>query len=64
MASKRRSFIKAISWRITATLTTIAIAFVITGDIKPALAIGSIEFILKFIIYYYHERIWLKIPIK
>lgn len=64
MASKKRSLIKAVSWRITATLTTILIAYLITGDISPALAIGSIEFALKFLIFYYHERIWLKIPIK
>jgi uncharacterized membrane protein len=63
MESRTRSLLKAISWRITATLTTIIIAYVITGQIDAALAIGSIEFFLKFVIYYVHERAWLKIKI-
>ena len=63
MESRTRSLLKAISWRITATLTTIIIAYVITGQIDAALAIGSIEFFLKFVSYYVHERAWLKIKI-
>ncbi|MGB0446608.1 MAG: DUF2061 domain-containing protein [Pseudomonadales bacterium] len=63
MESRTRSLLKAISWRITATLTTMIIAYVITGQIDAALAIGSIEFFLKFVIYYVHERAWLKIKI-
>ena len=63
MESRTRSFLKAISWRITATLTTIIIAYLITGKLDAALAIGSIEFFLKFAIYYVHERLWLKVKI-
>ncbi len=63
MESRTRSLLKAISWRITATLTTMIIAYVITGQIDAAVAIGSIEFFLKFVIYYVHERAWLKIKI-
>ncbi|MDP6967681.1 MAG: DUF2061 domain-containing protein [Gammaproteobacteria bacterium] len=61
MESRTRSLLKAVSWRITATLTTIIIAYGITGEVEAALAIGSIEFFLKFVIYYMHERAWLKI---
>lgn len=60
MDSKLKSLYKTISWRITATVTTILIAFIILGDITPALAIGGIEFFAKMIIYYYHERAWTK----
>ncbi|MGY8863561.1 MAG: DUF2061 domain-containing protein [Pseudomonadales bacterium] len=48
---------------MTATCTTTAIAFVITGNMESALTIGSIEFFLKFAIYYYHERLWTKIKL-
>jgi uncharacterized membrane protein len=58
MESKKRSILKAATWRITATCTTTAIAFFITGNVESAITIGSIEFFLKFAIYYYHERIW------
>lgn len=60
MDSKLKSLYKTISWRITATVTTILIAYIILGDITPALAIGGIEFFAKMIIYYYHERAWTK----
>ncbi len=60
--SNLRSLLKAISWRIIASATTITIAYFIYGDIGPALAIGGIEFFAKFFIYYGHERLWQVIP--
>ncbi|MCO4837691.1 MAG: DUF2061 domain-containing protein [Oceanospirillaceae bacterium] len=63
MESKKRSILKATTWRVTATCTTTLIAFLITGNIESALSIGFIEFFLKFVIYYYHERLWTKIKL-
>ena len=60
--SHLRSFLKALSWRVLATTTTAVIAWYITGDISTAIAIGSIEFIAKFFIYYGHERMWQLVP--
>jgi uncharacterized membrane protein len=60
--SNARSLLKAVSWRVIATMTTILIAWLVYGDIKPALAIGGIEFIAKFLIYYLHERAWQVVP--
>ncbi|MCB1647808.1 MAG: DUF2061 domain-containing protein [Pseudomonadales bacterium] len=57
-----RSLAKALSWRITATLTTGIIAYFITGDFMTALTIGGIEFVIKFAIYYGHERMWEVVP--
>ena len=56
--SRTRSLAKAFSWRITATVTTAIIAFIVTGELDTAAIIGGIEFILKFVIYYGHERAW------
>lgn len=53
-----RSMAKAISWRIVGTGDTIAIAWVLTGDVQTALAIGSIELVTKMLLYFGHERIW------
>jgi uncharacterized membrane protein len=47
---------------VLATTTTAVIAWYITGDISTAIAIGSIEFIAKFFIYYGHERLWQLVP--
>ena len=53
-----RSLAKALTWRVTATLTTAVIAYMVTGELGTAALIGGIEFILKFFIYYGHERVW------
>jgi len=56
--TKRRSIVKAITWRTLGTIDTIVIAFVLTGEIKTALSIGGIEVFTKMILYFFHERIW------
>ncbi len=61
MESKRRSFLKVISWRITATVTTMLISFFITGNIDMALKIGVFELTAKILLQYGHERVWTKI---
>lgn len=57
-----RSFLKAISWRIVATLTTICIVFAFTGDVFVSGGVGVVESLIKIFVYYLHERIWLLIP--
>ena len=54
-----RSIIKATSWRLLATLTTIVLVWIVFGDHWKALMVGWIELVLKIIIYYGHERAWL-----
>lgn len=56
--SHRRSFVKGISWRITGTVDTMIIAFIITGHFPNALKIGGIEVVTKLFLYYLHERLW------
>jgi len=61
---KSRTLKKSISWRIIATTMTFLIAGVVLGGLdKVALTIALIEFFTKFILYYVHERIWLKLPL-
>jgi uncharacterized membrane protein len=56
--TKFRSFLKAISWRVLATLITFSIALLITGKTVIALEIGFMDMVLKLIAYFFHERIW------
>jgi uncharacterized membrane protein len=58
MEKRYRSFVKAFSWRITGTLDTILISFLVTGRIAFAVTIGGVEVITKVLLYYFHERIW------
>jgi uncharacterized membrane protein len=61
MEKKRRSVIKAITWRITGSVDTILVSWLIIGRIDLALSIGIIEIITKMTLYYMHERAWSKI---
>ena len=55
-----RSIAKAASWRVTATATTLLIAWMVTHEINFAITIGFFEFFAKMGLYYFHERIWLR----
>ena len=56
--SHLRSILKGFSWRIVATVTTVCIAYMITGEVGDALKIGGYEFVIKMFVYYGHERAW------
>jgi uncharacterized membrane protein len=62
MDTHSRSFAKALSWRMTGTIDTMVISLVVTGSIKLAATIGLTEVVTKSLLYYLHERAWLKIP--
>jgi len=53
-----RSVVKAISWRLSASLVTLIIVYLVTGKINFALYIGAFEFFFKVLFFYLHERIW------
>lgn len=59
--SKKRSIFKAVSWRITGTIDTFIISFLITGELRYASVISVTEVITKICLYYFHERLWDKI---
>jgi uncharacterized membrane protein len=53
-----RSFLKGLTWRITATTDTFIISYLVTGKLKFAISISFIEFVTKLTLYFVHERIW------
>lgn len=59
--TKRRSIIKAISWRLFATMTTVIIIYIFFGRLDLALFAGVLESISKIVIYFVHERLWNKV---
>lgn len=61
--SHLRSLIKGISWRIVATGDTILVVLIVTCffdncSIDSAIKIGVYEFMIKYVAYYIHERLW------
>jgi len=60
MVTKTRHLAKAITWRIIASVTTAIIAY--TFGLPPK-AVGLVfvaDIIIKFVLYYIHERVWYK----
>jgi uncharacterized membrane protein len=53
-----RSILKAVSWRITGTLDTFIISFIVTGKVSIAGSIAATELLTKIALYYGHERVW------
>ena len=58
MDRKRRSLVKSITWRVVAFATTVAVAYLILGDVKASLSIGVVANGIKVGLYYMHERMW------
>jgi len=54
----KRSFVKALSWRVLATASTMAIVYAFTGQVALSLGVGAVEVIVKLLLYYGHERVW------
>ena len=67
IVTKKRSFIKALSWRVIGSIDTFVLSLIIinfssenyTYDL--AFYIATLEVITKTIIYYLHERLWNKV---
>ena len=58
-----RSIYKAITWRITTTILTFIVSYVVTGGFAAAGKIAGALFFINSIWYYIHERLWNRTPI-
>jgi uncharacterized membrane protein len=56
--TKTRSFVKALSYRIWGTLSSVVVAYVITKSAALSVTIAFWETVVKIFIYYAHERGW------
>jgi len=60
----KRTLYKTITWRVVATTTTFLISSAVLESFNEvALYIALTELITKFVLYYFHERLWLKLPL-
>jgi len=58
MDSKRKSFLKTISWRVISVLTSLTIIYLFTHKMVVSLQITIVAAIVSTIEYYIHERLW------
>ncbi len=63
MEKAYRSIVKSISWRVTGTIDTMIISWIVTRKLTFALSIGLIEVFTKMLLYYFHERVWNRIKL-
>jgi uncharacterized membrane protein len=56
-----RSIAKTISWRVVATVITGIVTYFLTGRLDFAVTVGLADTVVKFFIYYVHERMWTRI---
>lgn len=56
--SRKRHIAKALTWRIVASVDTVFLSWLITGNPMTGLKIGFAEVITKMLLYYLHERVW------
>jgi uncharacterized membrane protein len=55
---KKRHLAKAVTWRIIASVTTALIALYFGLPQKAVGAVFLADLIIKFVLYYAHERVW------
>lgn len=63
MESHARSIVKALTWRVIATVVTVVVAWFILGNVSHALEIGLLDTLIKLGAYYGHERMWDRIAL-
>ena len=58
--SKKRHIAKTLTWRVIASLDTLLLGWLLTGDVKLGATLMSLEILTKTLLYYFHERTWYK----
>jgi len=61
MSTKKRSLVKSLTWRVLAIIVTFASIYFLTGEVGTATAGTVLTNGINFVLYYLHERAWLKI---
>lgn len=60
-SGRRVHLAKMLTWRVTATVTTVLVTYLVTGDLLVGATVGGIEATAKMGLYYAHERAWARI---
>ncbi|MCP4538141.1 MAG: DUF2061 domain-containing protein [Chloroflexi bacterium] len=58
MSTKRRYWVKSISWRLVAVTVLAIVAYFVTGEWEQVTIITFFYHGIQLLIYYLHERVW------
>lgn len=53
------SGMKAVTWRILASIITTLLVLAFTGHLALAAKVGAVDVVVKLIVYFFHERAWI-----
>ncbi len=59
--TKIRSWIKSLVWRLFGFVILGSISYIFTGSWSESLVISFTFNIIRFVLYYFHERMWVHI---
>ncbi len=60
--TRKRSIVKALSWRLIAVICTWGVTWAVTGSFATGASVGLIDCLIKLFAYYSHERGWQRVP--
>jgi uncharacterized membrane protein len=58
METKKKAFLKTITWRIIALTISISFAYLFTKKIGLSIGLSLTTNCISMIAYYFHERLW------
>lgn len=59
-STTKRTVAKGLTWRVLSLCLSMVIVFLLTGSVDDALKIGAVDFVIKFAVYFGHEKAWKK----
>lgn len=59
-SSHWHSILKAVSWRFFGTLATMVLVFLFTHQWTVSFYVGLLEMTAKILLFYIHERLWIR----
>ena len=58
LQARRRAVVKTACYRLVMVLVSVAVAYLVVGDVSQALSIGVATNVVKTVTYYSYERVW------
>lgn len=62
--SRKTSLLKTLTWYLSDMTLTWVIAFAVTREAKTALGIAVLQQTWEVALYYFHERVWVRVKEK
>ena len=59
--TRKRIIAKAVIWETISNLVCFGLAFVMFGNIGGCIIFSLMCFVLKLVMFYYHERVWSRV---